>query len=343
MDDPQPEDLGSQIRAKASAELEQAVSQIESLAQSVDAVKLFCAVVANVAFAPEGTISEASHGHVPATVETMAYYLYPFFGTCDNADVTPAQVTECINNLNTLVLMRHLVGFAAGKDVGAEDDVRAIASMVRMHTEVVRGSAYPEQTAREIKEIQGHFETWFANSTGITPDRAQGLLWAIIRRQEEELNSTLTEIREELMTAVRSRQQMDQTPASHRTSEGHYLTEDTTGTESAGAQEIITSLNIAASGAIPVGLGDITALHPCPAAEEWESLIELVGMTTQGVDVRQRPLFVLPDNRVMLVDISNAMDALWDAFEATSRADHVFYQTYQRARSAKLPMVLGKW
>jgi len=340
MDDPHLEDLASQIKEKASAELEQAVGQIENLAQSVDPLKLFCAVVANVAFAPEGTVTEASHGHVPAMVETLAYHLYPFFGDCDNPEITPMHVDKCIDFLNTLISMRLMIGFSPEQEGRAEDEVSAIASFVRMHTEVIRGSAYPEQTAREIKEIQDHFDAWFANSTGITPDRAQALLWAIIRNQEEAFNSTLTEIREELMTAVLSRQEMDQTPASQRTSQGHDLTEDDTGAESTDAQKFMTSLSIAASGAIPVGLGEITELDPCPTAKEWESLIGLVGMTTQSrismsspVDVRQRPLFVLPDNRVILVDISNAMDALWEAFEARSRTDQAFYESYQKYRA----------
>ena len=341
MDDPQSEDLTSQIRDIANADLEQAASQIESLAQSVDAVKLFCAVVANVAFAPEGTITEASHGHVPAMVETMAYYLYPFFGTCDTADATPAQVTECIHNLNKLVSMRPFVGFAPGQDAGVQDDVAAIASFVRMNAEMIRGSAYPEQTAREIIKIQGHFDGWFSNVTHISPDRAQHILWAIIRRQEDALNSRLADIREELMTAADLWRQSSETPAYHRPPEEDDLLELSTGAEPACEHEIMTSLMIAASDTIPVGKEDITELEPRIISEEWDGLIELIGMTTQDrismsapVDVRQRPLFVLPDKRLILVDISNGQDALWDAFDAKAKADTAFFGTkYQPHKS----------
>ena len=55
MADAQLETLNSQMGDKAKTELERAVSQIENLAQSVGAWKLFCSVVGNFGFAPEGT------------------------------------------------------------------------------------------------------------------------------------------------------------------------------------------------------------------------------------------------------------------------------------------------
>ena len=337
MDNPQLQNLRLHIEETASAEIEQAVAQIETLAQSVDPVSLFCAVVANVAFAPEGTVTEASHGYVPAMVETLAYHLYPFFPNSDNPDLAPAHVNTCIDILEKLMSMRHLLGFSTELDGGAEDE---IASFVRMHTEFVRGSAFPEQTAREIREIQGHFGAWFKNKAGIDPNRAQDLLWAIIRTQEEAFNLKLTEVREELIRAVHLRQEIAQKAASQGTSEGHEVAEDNTESDLTAEQTIMASLSIAVSAAIPVSLSDITELDPCPTEKEWESLIGLVGMTTQAriampspVDVRQRPLFVLPDNRIILVDISNAMDALWEAFEAISRTDQAFYQNYQKHRA----------
>ena len=332
MDDPQLEAITSQFRDQANAEIKQAVSQIEALAQSVDAVQLFCAVVANVAFATEGTITEASHGHVPAMVETMAYYLYPFFQTCGTANVSPAHVRECIHNLNSLVFIRRIAGYAAAQEVGVQDDVAAIASFVRMHAEIVGGSAFPEQTAREIIEIQGQFSGWFSMVTHITPERAQSILWAILRRQEEALNSRLAEIREDLRTAADLWSQISQTPAHQRTPVDDDLLKLDTGAEPACEHEIMTSLMNAASEAIPVGIKDITELEQPITSREWDGLIDLIGLTTQNrismsasVDVRQRPLFVLPDKRVILADITNGLDALLDAFDAKAKVDTAFF------------------
>ena len=59
------------------------------------------------------------------------------------------------------------------------------------------------------------------------------------------------------------------------------------------------------------------------------------------IDVRQRPLFVLPDNRVLLADISHALDLLWEAFEQTARRDKSFYDTrYQRRKAEWLELTV---
>jgi hypothetical protein len=71
---------------------------------------------------------------------------------------------------------------------------------------------------------------------------------------------------------------------------------------------------------------------------EWNALRSLIGLTIQErekmqepVEVRNRPLYILPDGRVLFVDISNTFDALWEAFDTAARQDHNFYNTrYQR-------------
>ena len=46
---------------------------------------------------------------------------------------------------------------------------------------------------------------------------------------------------------------------------------------------------------------------------------------TAPIEVRRRPLFVLLQNRVLLCDISNALDQLWTAFEEVARSNEAFY------------------
>ncbi|MBI2846661.1 MAG: hypothetical protein HYX82_02130 [Chloroflexi bacterium] len=72
-------------------------------------------------------------------------------------------------------------------------------------------------------------------------------------------------------------------------------------------------------------------------------MIRLIGMTAEDrsrmsapVDVRQRPLFVLPDKRAILVDISNGLDTLWEAFERVAKADQQFFSRYQKRKAGWL-------
>ena len=70
--------------------------------------------------------------------------------------------------------------------------------------------------------------------------------------------------------------------------------------------------------------------------------MKLIGMTTENrtqmsvpVNVRETPLFVLPDKRVILIDISHGLDALWDAFERAAKTDQGFFDARYQRRKAR--------
>jgi hypothetical protein len=132
MDDPQLNELSSQIREQSQAALEQATAQIEDLARSVDAVNLFIAAVANLAFAPEGSASEATHGDVPAKIEVLAHYLYPFFGVSTNSVITPWHVKQCIESLSTLVTMRLMGSMFTDRIKSEANEVDDIVTLVEL-------------------------------------------------------------------------------------------------------------------------------------------------------------------------------------------------------------------
>ncbi|MBK6588007.1 MAG: hypothetical protein IPG22_06840 [Acidobacteria bacterium] len=76
---------------------------------------------------------------------------------------------------------------------------------------------------------------------------------------------------------------------------------------------------------------------------EVKGLEQLIGMTfanradiSDVVEVKQRPLYFLTDGRVVLVDIANAMDALWDSLEAVAKSDQAFYDS-------KYQVHKGRW
>ncbi|MBI4200034.1 MAG: hypothetical protein HY535_06145, partial [Chloroflexi bacterium] len=143
MNSTQTEALIAQIREQSDASLKQAITQIEDLARSVDGVNLFIAAVANLAFAPEGSASEATHGDVPAKIEVLAFYLYPFFGVSNNSKITPWEVNKCIESLNTLVTMRLMGSMFTDRANPEVNEVEDIVIRARTQAEIVRGSAYP--------------------------------------------------------------------------------------------------------------------------------------------------------------------------------------------------------
>jgi len=99
-------------------------------------------------------------------------------------------------------------------------------------------------------------------------------------------------------------------------------------------------LNELAPDILPVGQNDIDIECP-PSIEEWAALKNLIGLTkevrekiTTPLGVRERNLFFLPDNRVILGDISHSLDLIWESFEKVARGDQEFYdKRYQRKKA----------
>jgi len=195
MDDPNPEEIAKPTREHFATAVKEATQRIEELANSVDAARLFVAAIGHLASAPEGTASELTHGTVPAKVEALAYCLFPYFGASDKSNITPWQMDECLESLDQLVNMR-LMGRSYAEEGRRQNwKVDSIATLVRLQAEIVRGSAYPEQTSEEISEIQGRSDSWFARAVGISPTRAKDFLWAIIRYHEYAINDLKPGIR----------------------------------------------------------------------------------------------------------------------------------------------------
>lgn len=264
-----PEQLRSQLRQWSGTSLERAISQIEDLAKSVDAVNLFIAVVANLAFVPEDSASEATHGAVPAKIEMLAYYLYPFFGIPNRSEITPLDVNKCTESLDTLLTMRVMAGMVTDRPKCDDNEVDRIAALARGQAEIVRGSAYPEQTAMEISAIQGYFDSWFSEVVGIFPTRATAMLWAIIRHQEDALNLGMPDIRACAEAARKHWQDIEEKPAPQRNPDETRLLEVFENDKAAGVFAGVMARNLIAPHVIPVGRGDLSGLEPLPTSEPY--------------------------------------------------------------------------
>src|SRR5678816_4539233 len=89
------ERLNTQLKESAL----RAKDELESLAQSVSAERLFVAVTAYMSIAPAELISEVTHGTVSAESELLAFYLFPFFGVSNVNEISPFQVNDCVRAL----------------------------------------------------------------------------------------------------------------------------------------------------------------------------------------------------------------------------------------------------
>jgi len=178
------------------------IEKIKELAKSVDAVRLFIAVYANLGFGIAEHFDDHTYGTVPVKVELLAYHLYPYFEYSNEKQITPFLTNYCIDLIEELFLSAQQQSLFSIPDTGNHSTADHLVDSLRMYAEIVRGSAYPEQTAAEISAIQGKFEQWFADKVGIGPNRAVELLWAIIKTIEELYNVPNTKTRD-YATSVR--------------------------------------------------------------------------------------------------------------------------------------------
>ncbi len=332
----------SEIARDAETVIDESLAKITRIAQSVNAVSLFVALFANMALGPVEQMTEATHGNVAPKLELFAYHIYPLFGEPTDASLTPWHTQLCWEALGKLFVARgHYAMFSKHSPSGNEQ-IDFLSRMVRMHTEIVRGSAYPEQTAEEILSIQGRFDAWFARRAGIAPKRAIDALWTIVKQEEKAANDFMSDVSDcgrHFGALWRTAKQ--KIPG--RRSEAEQQLLDTCADEkTARSFGYVKRLNEVAPSTLPVSRSTLTSLEPPLSDEEWAGLIDLIGLTNEKrkemhdpVEVRQKPLFVLPDNLVLLADISNALDSLWEGFEQVAREDQAFYDRHYQRRKAK--------
>lgn len=330
--------------AQASKQsMKKAEERLHEISKEIDARSLFSVLFANMAFAPGDTADEITHGSVPVKLELLAFHSFPFFGFSSNKDISPWHVQSCLQALDELFILHlqqpTLEKVASGEEIDPLDD---LLHLVQSEAEIVRGSAFPEQTADEIISVQGKFESWFTTKLGIGPIRAQEILFAIIREQEEVINSCkgkIIDIANEfvrLWNDVRKKSKKEKI-----TSDEQRLLKSIRNKSNARHFGYVTGLCMISS-KLPVRRSDLKGLVPPPTKEEWKALINLIGLTKQKrlamkqvIQVKERTLFVLPYGSVLLSDISNTLDSLWDRFEDEARKDKPFYNRRYRPHKSK--------
>lgn len=328
-----------EIAASAQKTSEESLAKITEIAQTVDAVSLFIALFANMALGPAEHMREMTHGDVPAKLELFAYHIYPLFGETIKSTITPWHTQLCWEALDKLFISRmHYKAFSQHKPAQIDFLLRSL----RMRAEIVRGSAYPEQTREEILSIQGKFDSWFAKKAGIAPTRAIDLLWAIVKAQEDAANDFMKDVFESLHAYVNLWETVKKKPQVKRTEPEQHILSVCADKKTARIFGYVKRLNELAPSKLPVTPSSLKSIDPPPSEEEWLALCELIGLTVDKrknmhdpVEVRQSPLFMLPDYRVLLGDISNALDCLWESFERVARMDKAFYDKQYQKRKAE--------
>jgi hypothetical protein len=307
--------------------------KIKEIAERVDAVKLFVAVATMMTFGPAESMTEAKFGPVSTKLELLAYYLYPFFGKSKNT-ITPSETHECWEALDKLFTAYTWISTPSALD--KDDRIAKVASDVEVAARIIRGSAYPEQTMREIDEVEGKFDNWYKTNLGIGPKRAIEIISAIHKIREDKLNRYFSDMRENALKYADMWQSAKRKKDKKTKDEVAILRafKNRGIALNYGYTEKINDIALGCT----VTANDLSGLNPPIDKQEWVCLLNLIGMNEEirkvmrdPVEVRDRPLFTLPGERVFFIDISNTLDVLWSAFEKIANdKSNLFQQKYQR-------------
>lgn len=334
-DDRMSQEYRTHARESVLSARDSCIARIEELGRNVDAATLFVSVSALLSL--HSSMSESSANAGPARIEILAYHLFPLFGHERTRRPTPWDIRECIDAIEQLFTTQAIAGLLDGACVGETSAADELRNTLRNHAETVRGSAYPEQTSEEISEIQGHFEDWFRRKAGIGPTRAQEVLWAIVNSLETNLNACRSEIASRVESWHRA--WTEARSATEKTAEQEELLRvfaDGDGARSYAYAEALTDLALEE---FTVQADEISEIDTPVEPAELEALVGLIGLTREnrltmraGIEVRHRPLFLIPASGLFLIDISNALDALWDRFDDIAASDSAFFQKYQKRK-----------
>lgn len=216
----------------------------------------------------------------PSVLEHLAFHLLPLTVAPRRRAVTSAELERCALDVPFL-LMQAFDHHAQGLGHTPEEWLRVNLLQQR---EAIRGSAYAEQTQQEIADVQGAFDKAYRQLVDIVPTRA--LLVA----------STLTCLLSDRLQRLAAQ----------------------VGDVDPGAPTSLSQILVFAPTDLPVAYGDVRAAEPSITEKEWAAFLRLIGLTPERALAlerashgRRRPLYILPDGRVLLPDVNALLDQLW--------------------------------
>jgi len=320
-----------EIAVRARNEAADAQKQLDSLARAYSPEHLFAATVTLMVADPEGSASELTHGSVPSKIERLAYHLWR--STAPGTEVpTGEAVQEALQTVNCLA-HQSIISQTFDPD-RSKDDLDRLILRLSIDAQIIRGSAYPEQTSEEICEIAGFFEDWFDQQLGQRPRQLVATLWAIWWATNLKINNWLHTVFEEAKSSAKA----IRIAANRRRRSDESGLRDP---KQVYRDTALSRITPEAYSVIPLSrLGCVLPDGLHPSEELWEVLISLIGLRpTDAVGAedflvcRRRPMFVFRDGRVLFVDLPNGLDCLWDSLDAYARTDDHFYNAFQKRKA----------
>lgn len=317
----EPQQLNPQeIARKAALSLAEAEVKLRAALVDVDASAVFSSYSLYRLAAAHSDQPSKHLRPAPAAIELAAWLLYPEFGysTSRDGDRIQAAITalEEYESAFTFVEM-----FPELPLEEADDD---LAMHLRIHSGVVRGSAYPIQVVRRIEGVMRNLESELSLLVGIGPCRACEVIRALTKQVEDNANSMRDAFRE---ISERSSALAAKGSALTEADKAQLATYDDEMRRILGTMEGEWSPTRAQVAARLNGMSE----------SEWAALAKVVGLTpasraslSKVVNVQDRPLFFLDAERAFCLHGVACFDAVFAFFDNFARDDASLRDRYGR-------------
>lgn len=314
MDDPET----SHIARQAVERLKSAENEVKTILKEVDA----SVVLATYSLYRLIGMQKEDKKHsrpAPAAIELAAWVCYPEFGQSSVKDGGKIQAAiTCIEKHELAYTMVEIF-----PDMPDEDSKDKLNMHLRMHSGIVRGSAFANQIVNRIQAVLQPFELELARISGVGSEQASDLVKALVSQMEDNINA----MREEFHAT------MDKIGTLEK--KGHRLT----GEDKKRLEELKNS--------IPDILGKMegewvpqksqieSRLGGGELKTQWESFKNIVGFTRESrqklvdiVDVQDRPIFFLDPERAFTLHGGACLDAVFTYFDDLLRRTPLLCDRY---------------
>lgn len=246
---------------------------------------------------------------LPPALELAAWLLYPEFGKGSSLDPDLIQTAiDAIECCGVAAMRAHRVDDAT---VGGGTDELAVH--MRLHSGMVRGTAYPQQVERRIREVLAPFETEFAQLCGIGPWRSLELA----KRIGDQMEHNLTEMQTLVRDAYSKLEELARKQKTTSPAERAELLQG-----EVGFQKLLADTRTAWT----VTFEEVQQRDGSLTVAEWSALRNCIGLTRENretvhrlVDMQDLPIFFLEDDRAFLGHGVQAFDAIFTFFDRVAR------------------------
>ena len=312
----------------------EAERELIELIELYDAEILLSSMTAQLMFISPGDAFGDVLGNHPAMLENLARFCIPRFGIAAQKHISPLVTNRCYE-LTETILQGKMLERLNGSEL---TPIRSnSAERLKMYSHIVRGSAFPEQTASKIKNIQGSFDKWYKDNVGLSPSRAVDIFYALIKHVETIVSNASEPTREagksyqEKYTSLLNKKKREDDEQSF------VDLFSKSGKKGAFVFGYVAYQNSVVAQQLPTEILELP-LVPQLSLVEAQAFKRLFAIGTSNISnsthIQRKPFYELSSGKILFSEISNSFDVIWDTFEEIARADSNFYdKRYQRKKS----------